>query len=187
MSIDALRRTLGRRGLDVDDAALAELYAHLRQSARHARARHAVGDTLCTTALVHEAWLKLFRNPESSAFNDRQHFYATAALAMRYLIVDHIRARRDGQVDLPDMPQAAAQQSDRDAEMALDLHEALDAMAARHPRQARVVELRWFIGFDEAETADVLGVTDRTVRRDWVFAQAWLKHHLADRAQDVAP
>jgi RNA polymerase sigma factor (TIGR02999 family) len=181
MSVDALRETLGRRGLQVDAAALGELYAHLRESARRARARHAVGETLCTTALVHEAWLKVFRNASGSAFNDRQHFYATAALAMRYLIVDHVRARREQVALLPPMQDAAALEEDHDARTALELHEALDRMAERHPRQAQVVELRWFIGLDDSEAAAVLGVTDRTIRRDWVFAQAWLKRQLLTR------
>jgi RNA polymerase sigma factor (TIGR02999 family) len=179
MSIDALRVTLGKRGLQVEPAALGELYAHLRESAHRARARHAIGETLCTTALVHEAWLKVFRNEAGSAFKDRQHFYATAALAMRYLIVDHVRARREHAALVPAMQDAAALEEDHDARLAHDLHEALDRMAERHPRQAQVVELRYFIGLDESEAAEVLGITDRTVRRDWVFAQAWLKRHLA--------
>jgi RNA polymerase sigma factor (TIGR02999 family) len=164
------------------DALFPLVYAELRRLARAARARGA-GETLCTTALVHEAYLKLA--PSAGAgWEGRAHFFGAAARAMRQLLVDaarrHGRAKRGGgvrEVTLGD--DAAAAPARGDELLALD--EALDRLAALDARQARVVELRFFAGLTSQEAAEVLGVSVPTVERDWRAARAWLR--LAMRAE----
>jgi RNA polymerase sigma factor (TIGR02999 family) len=149
-----------------------ELRALARRQLRHERSNH----TLQATALVHEAYAKLV----SSAVNatDRAHFLAIAARAMRQVLVDHARThkaqKRGGgwmRTTLGDGQMAAEFR----AEEMLALDTALDELDAR---QRQVVEFRFFAGMEEQEIATVLGVTDRTVRRDWVKARAWLYHAL---------
>lgn len=135
--------------------------------------------TLCTTALINEAWIKLQRVPD---WQNEQHFLATAALAMRHVLVAdaemrHAAKRNHGRgaesLDLcePDAVEVA------DARI-LDVHEALQRLEQLSPRLAHVVNCRFYAGFSEAETARALGLTDRTVRRDWVKARAWLFQEL---------
>lgn len=174
------------------DALVAVLYADLRGIARRERFRARAGATLCTTALVNEAWLKLQR---SHAWKDRQHFLATAALAMRQVLVNDVLARHAAKrnhgmemVELHEDIDAA----DADDEQILLVSSAVERLEALSPRLARVVECRFFAGFSDIETADALGVTDRTVRRDWLKARAWLYRELGEaapliEAPDAAP
>jgi RNA polymerase sigma factor (TIGR02999 family) len=155
------------------------LYRDLRRIARHARWQMAGGMTLQTTALVHEAYLKLHGD---TAFNDRQHFLCAAALAMRHILVsfarDSVAAKRGGGaavISIDDAPDIAMP----DDSALLAVNDALDALQALSPRLAQVVECRFFAGYTEEETAAALGLTDRTVRRDWVKARAWLRCALA--------
>jgi RNA polymerase sigma factor (TIGR02999 family) len=155
------------------------LYRDLRRIARHARWQMAGGMTLQTTALVHEAYLKLHGD---AAFNDRQHFLCAAALAMRHILVsfarDSVAAKRGGGavvISIDDAPDIAMP----DDSALLAVNDALDALQALSPRLAQVVECRFFAGYTEEETAAALGLTDRTVRRDWVKARAWLRCALA--------
>ena len=162
-----------------DDAAvqlLSEvLYADLLRLAHRERRRSGFpSDTLRTTALVHEAYLKLAKGGE---FRDRGHFLATAALAMRQVLVSHARRRladkRGGGVaalPLDDGDGVLAESEER----IVALDDALGELERHHPRLARVVECRYFAGLTEPETAEALGVTDRTVQRDWVKAKALL-------------
>jgi len=147
----------------------------LRTSARRERRRVGAGETLRTTALVHEAYLRLQAGP---GWRDERHFLHAAALAMRQALVDHARRklahkRGAGMVDaLEDHPDAEPfWESD---ERLVELDDALVRLSALNPRLTRVVECRFFGGYSDAETARVLGVTERTVRRDWVKAKAWL-------------
>lgn len=151
-------------------------YAELQRVAHRERHRSGlpVSETLRTTALVHEAYLKLAR---SGGFRDRGHFLATAALAMRQVLVSHARRRmadkRGGGIapaSLDDSEPAPAETDER----ILELDEALQRLEREYPRLARVVECRYFAGLSEMETAEALGVTDRTVQRDWAKAKALL-------------
>jgi RNA polymerase sigma factor (TIGR02999 family) len=158
-------------------------YQDIRRLARRERRRVSAGVTLQTTALVHEAYLKLHGSPE---FNDREHFLRAAALAMRHVLVSHARerlaAKRGGgetPVSLDDAPDVAV---DDDAVL-LEINEALERLTQINPRLAYVVECRFFAGFDDAETAIALGLTDRTVRRDWIKARAWLSRELGQQAR----
>jgi len=168
-----------------DDAArerlLDALYATLRDIARrhmrHERANH----TLQPTALVHEAVLRLLGR-ETLAFEGREHFLRAASRAMRRVLVDHARARRaakrDGGVRVTLHDDAGASASPDVDLLALD--EALDRLAAVEPRWAQVVELRFLLGLEVDEAADVLGVSSATVKRDWRFARAWLERELRE-------
>lgn len=158
-------------------------YQDIRRLARRERRRVSAGVTLQTTALVHEAYLKLHGSPE---FNNREHFLRAAALAMRHVLVSHARERLavkrgggDVAVSLDEAPEVPG---DDDAVL-LEINEALDRLAKINPRLAYVVECRFFAGFDDAETAIALGLTDRTVRRDWIKARAWLSRELGQQAQ----
>lgn len=162
------------------DALFPRLYGELRDIADRLLRREAVGHTLQPTALVHEAWFKL-AGPNAPQPVDRAHYLALAARAMRQVLVDHARKRRalkrGGAV--PDLTIA----DDRlGLAMPLDdliaLDDALRELAEHTPRLCRVVELRFFAGLSEDETADVLGVTARTVQRDWAKARAWLHAEL---------
>jgi RNA polymerase sigma factor (TIGR02999 family) len=151
------------------------VYEELRRIA-HRELAARPSETLCTTDLVHELYLKL-AGGEGADWRERAHFFGAAALAMRYILVDRARRRcaekRGGArraVTLDDRVIAA----DEQAESLLELDEALTGLAGLEPRLARVVELRFFGGLTEVETAATLGVTERTVRRDWVKARGLL-------------
>jgi RNA polymerase sigma factor (TIGR02999 family) len=162
------------------------VYADLRRMAGAAMARESPGHTLQPTALVNEAWLKLARGGAPAA-SGREHFLAIAARAMRQVLVDHARRRaaerRGGgrvQVSLADVAGVGA--TAVDPEELLELDRALDELEAVDPRLRQVVEYRYFAGLTDAEIAGVLGVTRRTVLRDWVKARAWLNRALAGEA-----
>lgn len=172
-----------------DREALARLfplvYDHLRSIAHAHMNRESEGHTLCTTALVHEAYVKLI-DPGRVEWQDRQHFLAIASRAMRQILIDHARrhssAKRRGglkQVDLDAVQIAVVERAD--ALIALD--EALTRLAALNPRLSQVVEYRFFGGLTEVETARALGLTDRTVRRDWIKARGWLHVEMAKAAE----
>jgi RNA polymerase sigma factor (TIGR02999 family) len=155
------------------------LYEDIRRIARRERRARGGGETLRTTALIHEAYLKL-RN--ASGYNDRGHFLGAAALAMRHVLVNYARdsvagKRGSGAVVLP--LDAATDVGVPPSEQALlDVNEAVARLSKLSPRLAQVVNCRFFAGYGEEETAQALGLTDRTVRRDWVKARAWLRREL---------
>lgn len=148
--------------------------AHLQLGRRH-------GETLNTTALVHEAYLKLADHSRLE-LNDRHHFLSLAARAMRQLVVDHARRRaaqkRGGALASTMLDEERLALDDRSAEI-LALDDALEQLAVCDQRLARVVELRFFAGLPVEEVADVLATSPRTVRRDWRKARAFLYHQLA--------
>lgn len=169
---------------DGDADAAAELvpliYDELHKLAAYFMARERHDHTLQTTALVHEAYLRLVRQ-RNPTWNNRAHFYGAAAGIMRRILVDHARARhtakRGGRADhisLQDTTGLAGDHSDR----LLRLDSALTRLAERSPRQVRVVELRFFAGLDVEETAEALAVSPKTVKRDWSIARAWLLREL---------
>jgi RNA polymerase sigma factor (TIGR02999 family) len=159
-------------------ALLPLMYEDLRRIARRERLRVRAGGTLQTTALIHEAYLKLRNMTE---FNDRAHFLRASALAMRHILVNHARDRmackRGGGVTDVALDEAPEVGSAPD-EAVVEINAALERLAGLNPRLAQVVECRFFGGYDDEETAAALGLTDRTVRRDWVKARAWLRREL---------
>jgi RNA polymerase sigma factor (TIGR02999 family) len=161
------------------------MYQDLRRIARRERIRVRAGVTLQTTALVHEAYLKL---QHAASFNNDEHFLRAGALAMRHVLVNHARERMarkrgGGQANVPleDAPEMGSESD----EVVLRINEALQELAQLSSRLAQVVECRFFAGYDDAETARALGLTDRTVRRDWVKARAWLRRELGTEAVDA--
>lgn len=154
----------------------ASAYQELRRLAAWHLRQERPGHTLQPTALVHELYVKLFGS-ESVDWQDRAHFFAVAAQQMRRLLIDYARARRAGKregqrvrVSLSEI-EGLAVSHDEDL---LALDEALSRLDTLDPRATRVVELRFFGGFDEKEASAVLGVSVATVKRDWAFARAWL-------------
>lgn len=152
------------------------LYGELRRQAAFFMRRERRAHTLQPSGLVHEAYLRL-RGAPGLDWNDRQHFLAIAARVMRQVLVDHARrrhaAKREGVHVTFTEGQAPAEALDL-----LDLESALEELAALDERQARVVELRFFGGLDVEESADALGLSPRTVKREWQTARAWLQHRL---------
>jgi RNA polymerase sigma factor (TIGR02999 family) len=170
-----------------DDRAAEQLtpivYQSLRELAGHYLQGAVASPTLQPTALVHEAYLKLAGAADSD-WRSRSHFYAIAARAMRQVLIDHVRGRRRQKrgggwirVTLSDVT-AEDNETLIDAEA---LEAALVALGKQDPRAARVVELRFFAGLPEPAVAEVLGVSERTVRSDWRMARAWLRCRLEDR------
>lgn len=160
------------------------VYDELRGLAQKAMAGERRDHTLQSTALVNEAWLRLV-GPAREGFAGRTHFFATAAQVMRHILVDHARARRAdkrggdrGRVTLTGVAEAGATPSGPDAVDVLALDEALTELARLSPRQAQVVELRFFGGLEVEQAAAVLGVSERTVKGDWRVARAWLASRL---------
>lgn len=153
----------------------------------HRQLRRSSGATLNTTALVHEAWMKLARGA-GDGFDGRGHFVAVAALAMRQVIVDCARRRRaqrrGGGVGPVTASALSRVGSDANVEQLLAIDAALDKLAAVDDRLAKVVEFRVFAGLEEEEVAEVLGVHVRTVRRDWRKARAFLLSEIADGSSE---
>lgn len=172
---------------DGDAPALAEMFAvvydELRGMAQARLAREPDGHTLQPTALVHEAWLKLVDATRVSS-RGRAYFFAAAARAMRQVLVDHARRvqslKRGGGVALETLDEGSGTVTASAIEL-LDLHDALERLAARSPRPAQVVECRYFGGLSVEETAEALAVSPRTVKSDWALARAWLHRELEER------
>ena len=159
-------------------ALLPAVYAELRAIA-HARLRTlSPGASLQATELVHEAYTRLATSGDDRRWENRQHFIAAAAMAMRSVLVDRARGnaalKRGGpgkqRIELDDLPITV----DRPAGEVLAVDSALTDLAQVDPRSAQVVVLRYYLGLTDPEISHALGVTDRTVRRDWVFARLWL-------------
>jgi RNA polymerase sigma factor (TIGR02999 family) len=154
------------------------LYAELRELAR--RQGRKPDGTLDTTALVHETYLRLV-DQERIEVKDRAHFFALAVRVMRQLLVDlarhHAAKKRGGQAKRLSLEQVAVAIEDQ-AHLVVSLDQALDRLAELSERWARVVECRFFGGLSERETAEVLGITLRTVQRDWMKSRAWLRNEL---------
>jgi RNA polymerase sigma factor (TIGR02999 family) len=162
------------------DRLLPLVYGELRAMARRRLAPRSAGHTLDTTGLVHEVYLRLFDQTQLE-WRDRRHFYAVVAMAMRQIVVDHARRRlagkRGGGQDRVGLDMAEVASGDRIAEV-LEVHEALAKLKALDERLASIVEMRYFAGFSVEETAEMLGLTERTVKRDWRKARALLFEEL---------
>lgn len=165
------------------------VYGELRRIAHRQLRAEADGHTLSTTAVVHEAYLRIADQPDAQ-WVDRAQFFAVAARTMRRILIDYARkhkaARRGGPqrarvdldaLELADSPSIAIVER---ADSLLALDEAVDRLREVDERLARVVECRFFAGLSEAETAEALAVSQRTVARDWMMARAWLFQYLRD-------
>ena len=167
------------------------VYADLSRIAHRQLGLEVAGHTLSTTALVHEAYLRLV-DQTRARWEDRVQFFAVAAHVMRRVLIDHARryraARRGGaqprpvSLDAIDSADAASLAAGERAEVLLALDDALERLAVLDERQARIVECRFFGGLTTEETAQALGVTTRTVERDWVKARGWLYQELRNDA-----
>lgn len=173
--VAALLARAGDGDRDALDAALPLVYAELRRLATLQFRGDVAIHTLSPTGLVHEAWMRI---ADRARWHDQSHFFALAAKAMRQVLVDHARRhhalRRGGGVmrlGLDDIGSLAVE--DR-AALVIALDEALDRLATFDARQARVIECRFFGGLTEEETAEVIGASVRTIKRDWAKARAWL-------------
>jgi RNA polymerase sigma factor (TIGR02999 family) len=153
------------------------VYQELRSIGRRERRRLGGGDTLPTTALVHELYLRLADNP---AFASRSQFLSISAVAMRRILIDRVRAqlaaKRDGgeRLDLDEIVDFTVE----DEGTVLRVHEALEQLGGVRPVLVRVVECRYFAGYNDCETAEALGLSERTVQRHWATARAWLEREL---------
>jgi len=158
------------------------VYDELRKLAAHRMAGEAAGQTLQPTALVHEAWLRLVRTPDQ-AWQNRGHFFRTAAECMRRILIDNARRKlqlrhggRSERVPLDEIDLAG----EHDPRRLLHVHEALDRLAAQDATKAEIVKLRFFAGLENREIAELLGISERTVERAWRFARAWLLAEFSD-------
>ncbi len=162
------------------DGLLGLVYSELRKLAAQKMARELPGQTLQATELVHEAWLRL-NCGQGAHFENRAHFFAASAEAMRRILIENARRKRalrhgGGQqrVALEAAELASATQDDQ----LLAVDEALDKLAAQNPREAELVKLRYFVGMTLEEAAEALGISPRTADNYWAHARAWLFHEL---------
>jgi RNA polymerase sigma factor (TIGR02999 family) len=169
------------------------VYDELRKLASQKLAQEKPGQTLQATALVHEAYLRLLGGaptaPDSaggSSWDNRRHFFAAAAEAMRRILIEG--ARRKGRlksqgdrlrIDLDDIDLAAEEKSDQ----LLAVNEALERLTVIDPRAAELVKLRYFAGFTNADAASILGISPRKANQIWAYARAWLSEELAEKGQ----
>jgi len=158
------------------------VYDELRKLAAQKMAREAPGQTLQATAVVHEAYLRLVGGETDRTYRDRGHFFATAATAMRRILVDNARAKqsdkRGGRSRREPLVDVAAPLPDDEL---LTLNEALGKLAAEDPLKAQLVELRYFGGLTGDQAAEVLGISPSTADRHWAFARAWLQAEVRGR------
>jgi len=163
------------------DDVLNLVYDELRRQAHRYLNRERAGHTLQTTALVHEAYLKLGKQ-ENVAWESRSHFFAIAGRLMRQILIDYARtkhrAKRGGAQDKVPLENALTVGVGETNFDLLALDEALTRLAAKEEHLANIVELRFFSGLGVEETAEVLGISDSTVKRDWQMAKAWLHREL---------
>jgi RNA polymerase sigma factor (TIGR02999 family) len=153
------------------------VYEELRKLAAAKMANEGAGHTLQSTALVHEAWLRLAGKDAQTPFANRAHFFAAAAEAMRRILIERARRKSSGKrggnperIDLENLELA----TDADDDTLLLVNEALDKLAKEDPRAAEIVKLRFFGGLTLEEAGQALGFTERTAKRSWAFARAWL-------------
>jgi len=175
-AITALLQAWAQGSEDARAQLFSILHGELRRQAGRYMRRERRGHTLQPSGLVNEAYLRLAASPDLD-WHSRAQFFAIAARVMRQVLVDHARRRRAAKREA-----CLVALTDVDAPVApldlMDLESALAELLVLDPRQARVVELRFFGGLDVEETADVMGLSARTVKREWQTARAWLQHRL---------
>lgn len=164
------------------DEMLPFVYSELRQIARRYRSRERGEHTFQTTELINEAYLKLINQNETD-WQDRSHFFAVASRVMRNLLVDYARAKnyqkRGNGAEKISLEDVALFTPEKDNSI-IELHEALERLEKFDARKSKLVELRYFGGLSAEETAQVLGVSEITVKREWLKAKAWLYNELAN-------
>jgi RNA polymerase sigma factor (TIGR02999 family) len=162
---------------------LSLVYEELRRLATAKMASEAPGHTLQPTALVHEVWLRL-TNDENRKWNDRTHFFAAAAEAMRRILVDNARRKRaerhGGSLERVAMPENACAVVQNEDQL-LAVNDALEKFATQDKQKAELVKLRYFVGMTIEEAAEVLGISSGTAKRHWAYARAWLAHEIGSQ------
>ena len=160
------------------------VYEELRKLAAYRMAQEAAGYTLQPTALVHEAWMRL-TGDQSARFEGRRHFFAAAAEAMRRILIDRARQKRSlkrgsgaERVNLDDLQLAVP----ADDETVLIVDDALQKLTKEDPESAEFIKLRFFAGLTNVEAAQALGIPERTARRNWSFARAWLYREIRQQS-----
>ena len=182
-SVTQLLREWSAGDREALDRLIPIVYDELRQQASRYLRREPPGHTLQTTALIHEAYLRLI-DAQEVRWESRAHFFDIAANLMRRILVDHARkqqaAKRGGSdLKLP-LDEAIAVEDKQDVDL-LALDQALDRLTALDEQQARIVELRFFSGLTVEETAEVLDISPRTVKRDWAVARVWLYREISGK------
>jgi RNA polymerase sigma factor (TIGR02999 family) len=179
--VSQLLRAWSEGDQDALDKLMPLVYEELRRMAKRSMDRQDPVHMLQTTALIHEAYLRLVDQKEAH-WQNRAHFFAVAARAMRQILVDYARSRhaakRGGKTKLVSLDEAAVVSKERTAEL-VALDDALESLAAVDRRKCHVVELRYFGGLSVEETAEVLKVSPETVARDWRLARTWLLRELS--------
>ncbi len=159
------------------------VYDELRKLAAARLAHEKPGQTLQATALVHEAYLRLVDTTKAQHWNSRGHFFAAAAEAMRRILVESVRrkknAKHGGQFDRVELESGHLAVSGQSIDL-IALDEALDALAERDSRKAQLVKLRYFAGLTIRQAAQALGISESTADADWAFAKSWLRVRIAD-------
>jgi RNA polymerase sigma factor (TIGR02999 family) len=186
--LTAILNRAGQGDPHAADELLPLVYDELRKLAAVRMAGESSGHTLQATALVHEAWIRLGADSQPT-WQNRAHFFAAAAEAMRRILIDAARrrhARRHGgglkRVDVAD-PALQIAAPGRDEEL-LAVHESLDRLAVEDARVAELVKLRYFVGLTLAQAADTLGISEPTAKRDWAYARAWLFNDISQQRGD---
>ncbi|WP_068140316.1 ECF-type sigma factor [Roseimaritima ulvae] len=160
------------------------VYEELRRLASSKMNKERSSQTLQPTALVHEAFLRLVGGEDSPKWEGRGHFFAAAAESMRRILIDNARRRgrgkRGGDFVRHELHENSAVVPSEDVDELLSLDEALTKLSAQDPDLAKLVELRYFTGLTIEETADVLGVSPRTTKRNWAYARAWLQREMGN-------
>ena len=163
------------------------VYEELRRLAAWRLGQEAAPNTLQATSLVHEAYLRL--SPGENQWDGRGHFFAAAAQAMRRILVDRARRRKavrhGGEMRRTECPEDGIAAPGGNEDELLAVHEALDRLAEIEPRKAEVVKLRYFVGMTVEETAEALGISAPTAKRDWTYARAWLFRELEGDGKTV--
>jgi RNA polymerase sigma factor (TIGR02999 family) len=181
--ITHILRAAQRGDADATGKLMSLVYDELRRLAASRLAQERPGQTLQATALVHEAYLRLVGQKPGQHWEHRGQFFAAAAEAMRRILVDRARHKQTlkhggsmkRSASLPD--ELSGKEPVEPLEI-LAIHEALDQLAARSPRKAELVKLRYFLGCTIEEAAELLGIAPATAEEDWTFARAWLRKHL---------
>ncbi len=159
------------------------VYNELRRLAAAKLAHEKPGQTLQATGLVHEAYIRLVDVAQAQHWNSRGHFFAAAAESMRRILVDSARRKKSakggGQFERIELDEGQLATPGRNVDL-IALDEALDKLAARDPRKAELVKLRFFAGLSICQAADALGISESTADADWAYAKSWLRLEIAD-------
>jgi RNA polymerase sigma factor (TIGR02999 family) len=186
--VTALLSQCANGSQEAADKLIPVVYDELKRLARDYMRRENPSHTLQTTALVHEAYLKLVRQQDVN-WQGRAHFIGVAAQLMRRILIDHakgrLREKRGGEQVVVPLNEALTFSPERSKEL-LKLDEALERLSKIDERQSRIVELRFFGGLSIEETSEFLGISPKTVKRDWAVAKAWLRSELRGSNADVS-